>query len=231
MKKFIFIIGALFLLSACGSEPEQITQVNNSRKPSIPKAAAQADILEVNQDSDDAQVKDLTQDPEAMDDLIGRINKDLTGQDITEEEIAQGWYYAEEGERKWGTPSSWKWTRHEGGSYWISPDALKVFSASDADELCRASGGYYVISCVESEFPHCEYIPESTCRCDDNTKWLPEQGCILFKETDDEDEWVEISPNELDQGWYAGSRSEKKFNTPANWKWINNADGGRWQNG
>ncbi len=95
------------------------------------------------------------------------------------------------------------------------------------EELCGVTGGTYVSSCIEEDVEGCEYIAENECRCAEQSKWMNEQGCVVV---DAEGEFIEISDEELKQGWYLGMDYEKKLNTPLNWVWVTGYGEARWQN-
>ncbi len=223
MKRLFILIIALFLLSACTQDQ---TALNSSgpripkRGPSIPNKAVQANLL--------GSTAAVARKPKTdIAGLINRIDQDLEGEDITTEDIERGWYYARENEKKWGTPSSWIWEKDGFQSYWISPNALEEVSDIQIDELCRETAGYFVVSCIERELPHCEHIANSVCRCPNETRWIDDQGCILVNELD---ELVRLGSEDLKNGWYLGLPNQKKLHTPSNWIWVENGRESRWQN-
>lgn len=236
MKQILLVITAIFLLSGCtGADDSQLESfyedvvAQQDKKPRIPKKPsipdqkiAQANLL----DFEAHESSELD-----MDRLIEKINESLEQPTITVEEIERGWYYGNEEEKKVGTPSSWIWIGEGAKSRWVSPNMIEEVEDIEIDELCRKTAGTFVISCIEREAENCEYIPQSKCRCLSGTKWVDDQGCILVDElADEEDQFIEIEPDELKQGWYFGLPNEKKLNTPTNWIWVENGMASRWQN-
>ena len=59
------------------------------------------------------------------------------------------------------------------------------------------------------------------------TRWKEDQGCLL---TNDKDEFVPISDQELKEGHYLGLISQKKLNTPPTWVWQEAGQKSSWQN-
>lgn len=219
MKSFFYFIAVILMLSGCATETSE--PISEKKGPQIP-IMAQAALT----DKEALPAVDLTENPQAMDRLIDRIDQNLTQQNITQAEIRQGYYYAEEKARKWGTPPSWTLFEHDGKWYWMSSDQQRAFQRSDAAEICSQTGGTYLLSCIETESDDCEYVPENTCECAEGSGWLEEQGCLAL---DAKGEWQEISAEELEQGWYKGGISEKKFNTPFNWIWTEDGEEGKWK--
>lgn len=221
MKKIILIIVSLLFLTACNSS--RIARFEDrpkipKPKPSIPKMV-QANLLD-STDTARAEGPDMER-------LVERINKTLTKPSVTSDDIERGWYYGDEDEKKFGTPTAWIWVDERSRSRWTSPNAVEISEDIENDELCRKTAGVYVISCIEREVEHCEYVPESTCRCSSDSKWVLEQGCI---KTDDNEDLVSIAPDELMAGWYLGLPNEKKLDTPLNWIWVEKGKDSRWQN-
>ena len=226
MKRLFLLIVTIITLTACAADStgEARKKPRLPDKPKIAQASLQANLLGSSRIQEDEGEND---DETDMEGLIERINQNIEQKNITVEDVERGWYYGSEDEKKWGTPSAWIWVNEDAKSHWISPNALEQVKDIEADKLCRATGGYYVISCVERELPHCENIAQSECRCSDSTKWVDDQGCIL---TGSEDKYTEINSEELKQGWYYGLNSQKKLNTPSNWIWSENGNNSRWQN-
>lgn len=221
MKKIIFPIIALLFLTACNSTPTAQTKPKiPSAKPTIPKLKTVADNLVNSADTAHAEGPDMER-------LVERINKSLTKPAVTSDDIERGWYYGDEDEKKFGTPSAWIWMDERARSRWTSPNAVEISEDIENDGLCRKTAGVYVISCIEREVKHCEYVPESTCRCSFDSKWVLGQGCIKI---DENEELVSIAPDELAAGWYLGLPNEKKLDTPLNWVWVEKGRDSRWQN-
>jgi len=228
MKRLFLVIATIIFLTSCSSDNGDSMAMATTKKPKIPKlpSSAQAN-LQANLLGSTKSIPDVKADDTDMDGLIDRINKNLEQQNITVKDIDRGWYYGNEDEKKWGTPSTWIWVNKGKNSLWISPSALVKTSDLETDALCRKTGGYYVISCAERNLPHCEHIPENICRCSEGTEWLDSQGCILVNAADKP---IEISPGELKQGWYLGLNNQKKLNTPSTWVWSENGQKSKWQN-
>jgi hypothetical protein len=228
MKRLFLSAIAIVILTACSSNTDQ-ANLNIGKKPSLPKKPTiqqnlQANILGTMRDNEENTANSNSD----IGGLIDRINKNLEQKNITDEDIKRGWYYGSEDEKKWGTPENWLWVNKSAESHWISPNALEQESDIEMDSLCRKTGGYYVISCVERDLPHCEHISKSECRCSHVTKWMDDsQGCISVN---DKDEFIKITKEELNRGWYYGSQNGKKLNTPASWIWAKNGQESKWQN-
>lgn len=192
-----------------------------SPNPRIPTSKnLQANILETTHYSQPGE--DLN-----MDQLLDTINKGLHQPAISKEEVLQGWYYGKEEEKKLGTPNSWIWVDEGVKSRWVSPYAIEDASQAEQDKLCTKTGGTYIISCLEREADNCQYVSKSECHCAANTTWVDRQGCVM---TDDNDDFVQITPDELRRGWYSGAPYQKKLNTPLSWIWEDTAGEARWQN-
>jgi hypothetical protein len=227
MKRFFLLIATIIILTSCSSDNGN-NLASISKKPKIPKLpTATQTNLEANLLGSTKLNTDTKNDDTDMDGLIKRINQNLEQKNITIEDIDRGWYYGSEDEKKWGTPSAWIWVNEGENSRWISPTALEKTSDIEADTLCRNTGGYYVISCAERDLAHCEHIPKNICRCLDGTIWSDAQGCILVNS---DNKFIEITPEELKQGWYSGLNSQKKLNTPSTWIWNENGKDSKWQN-
>ncbi len=219
MKRLITVIIALLFLSACMSESVSFKD-NQRKKPRIPSGKS----LQANALSGTNHVKG---DSVNIDRLVDTIDQNIKQPVIITEEIERGWYYGKKNEKKVGTPDSWIWLDEGFKSRWISPNALGDIGYQSTDDLCRSTGGVYAISCLERETSDCQFISESVCRCPAASKWAESQGCIL---TDESDEWVSVTPDDLRRGWYEGGVHEKKLNTPLSWVWVAVGGGGRWQN-
>ena len=222
MKRLLLVIIAIIFLTGCNSGSDSRASAKQSKKPRIPQkpVAMQADLSALKDTEDKENELDF-------DRLIERIDKSLEQPTITVEDIERGWYYGSKDEKKLGTPSSWILIDEGAKSRWISPNSIEEVVDIEVDELCRKTAGTYIISCIEREVEYCEYIPESECRCLEDTEWVDDQGCILI---DEEGQFVFISSDELKQGWYHGLPNEKKLNTPTNWIWVENGEDSRWQN-
>ncbi len=227
MKRFFLLIVALLLLTACsnnnvgtmsgGSSKPRIPDKN----PSIPSKTLQASILETARYNKDKEEVD-------MDQLLETINQNLRQPVITKEEVGQGWYYGKKEDEKLGTPVSWVWLDEGSKSRWVSPHSIEEADALVLDDLCTKTGGTYIVSCLEREVEDCQYVTESVCRCFAATSWIESQGCVLM---DGENKFIQITPDELRQGWYKGLPSQKKLNTPLSWVWMDNGNkNARWQN-
>ncbi|MFH1012837.1 MAG: hypothetical protein V1760_03770 [Candidatus Peregrinibacteria bacterium] len=158
--------------------------------------------------------------------LLEAIEKRIEQPNIVYEDIERGWYYGGVDEKKLGTPNTWAWVEEGKRSRWVSPNAVEETSVVQAEDLCRKTAGTYVISCLETDSEGCEYIPRNTCRCIEESKWQEGQGCIAV---DEEEEFVTISQEELNRGWYTGLPNQKKLNTPKNWVWVDAGKNSRWQ--
>ncbi len=214
MSRFLLVITAIFLLTACN-------QGGTAKKPSIPQnKTLQASVLE----STRYQEKEKKVD---MDRLVEKIDEEIKQPDITTEDIERGWYYAQEEEKKTGTPGSWLWLNEGIKSRWISQQAVEDIREAKVVELCHKTGGDYVISCLEREAENCQYVRQSECRCDSDTKWTTEQGCVLI---DEDGNFVRVSPDDLKRGWYLGLPNQKKLSTPLSWVCTENGKESRWQN-
>ena len=225
MKRLLLISVGLLILTACSSDNSDIAQ--SGKKPRLPNIPVSAQAgLQANMLGSEKMAEKPAEIKTDMGGLIDRINQNLEQENITVQDIDRGWYYGSEDKQKWGTPDTWIWVNEGNKSHWISPAALEHENNMESDSMCRGTGGHYVISCAQSNLPHCEYIPQSECVCADGTKWHDSQGCILFKN----DNFVEISKEDLQKGWYSGSNSQKKLNTPSNWIWSENGKDSKWRN-
>jgi len=232
MKKLFLLLMTIVILSACSSDNNSQISQENSNKPKIPHRPkiAQANLEANLLGSTDTQkeMQEESSSPETdMSGLIERINENLEQSNITVQDVERGWYYGSENERKIGTPNTWIWVDEGERSHWISPTALDQLKDIRDDKLCRETGGYYVISCMDRDLPLCENISKSECKCQENTKWQDLQGCVLI---DKDGKFVEISSSDVKQGWYAGPINGKKFNTPSNWIWSENGNDSKWKN-
>lgn len=233
MKRLITLLFSILLLTACTGSQDQLSDASplTKKSPRIPKVASSPKLPQVNLQ---ANVLGVGRTNEAKDEkvevdmegLIDRIDQRLEKDNITDADLERGWYYSSESDRKWGTPQSWVWIDEGATSHWISSEAIERAKDTKNDKLCRETGGYYVISCIERDLPHCEAISQSECRCPEDTKWAEAQGCILV---DRDNNYVRITDEELNQGWYFGGISQKKIGTPPQWVWFEKGFRSRWQ--
>jgi hypothetical protein len=215
MRFLSLIIASVILLSGCGASAQTLNQ-KEGKKPHIPQL--KASILSA--DTSGLGTED-------MEKLLDDIDKELNSPNITEEDIRRGLYYASENDKKYGTPSSWIWIDDGDKSRWMSPNIMEQTDISELKDLCVKTAGSYVISCLDTEVPGCEYTAKSRCNCIENSKWDEQQGCIL---TDEKGEFIPISQDELMRGWYNGLPNEKKLDTPLSWIWVDAGQDSRWQN-
>lgn len=233
MKKIILLFILLFLFSGCSLDPEnnpadsasEVRDLVPSKKPGIPKPKLPQKALQANLLGAEKLISSSEDD--AMDGLLERIDETIEKKNITQTDIERGWYSAREDEKKWGTPPSWIWFQRGGQEFWADPGALKRFEDIDKDKLCRETGGHYALSCLERAVEHCEYIPQSECRCELSTRWAEGQGCIVLNE---KGSFIPIGEEDIQNGWYEGNKNQKKLDTPAGWIWSNSAEKPRWQN-
>ncbi|MBN2087725.1 hypothetical protein JW758_05240 [Candidatus Peregrinibacteria bacterium] len=218
MRFCSLIIASLFLLSACGNSLGSNIAEDNIRKPKIPAKASMIDYRNV--DTSNMNIDE-------MEVLLDEIEKDIERPNITEDDIRRGWYYGGEENIKYGTPSSWLWVNEGGKSKWISPSIIEETDYQAESILCEETSGEYIVSCIDTEIADCKYIPETVCKCIEDSKWVKTQGCIL---TDEDGEFIQVSQEELNQGWYKGLPNEKKLDTPPSWIWIDAGFESQWQN-
>ncbi len=233
MKKILLLMVATFLLAGCTSSNPDLTGLDDgvnkpkipslAKRPKLPQANLQANLLGATRNVE----KETKKNEIDMEALVNRIDKKIEQTNITTEDIDRGWYFASKEDRKWGTPKSWMWIDEGAKSHWISPDALVLSRDLEVDRLCRDTGGYYVISCIDRDLPHCEHTDKSECRCPVQAEWNDSQGCLLV---DGEGAFVKITAEELNQGWYFGLKTQKRLNTPDHWIWIEKGLRSRWQN-
>ncbi len=218
MRLIPLIIVSSFILTACGSSSSETATSDSGRKPKIPVKASVLDYHKVATDNLDVNEMEI---------LLEEIDKDLSRPNITEQDIRRGWYYGLETDMKYGTPTSWIWVNDSKESRWISPNIIEESDYEEEKYLCDETAGKYIVSCIDTEITDCEYIPETECRCIENSSWVDREGCIL---TDEDGELIPILQSELSQGWYNGLPNEKKLNTPSAWIWIEAGRDSRWQN-
>ncbi len=228
MKKFFLILISVLFLTACGEggTASQGDSVGDSARPKFPQKKPSVPAVE-NTKVDEIHPSEATKPSELnMDRIIADINANISAPNILAQDIERGWYMGGEGDKKDGTPNTWVWVSKGKESAWMSPSALDESDDNRLDKLCRSTAGTYAFSCIEREFPGCEYIAKSLCRCPDQTVWVDDQGCIL---TDSNDKTVAISSSDLKRGWYYGLPNEKKLDTPVSWAWIEGGKKSRWQ--
>ena len=229
MKKILLILISVLFLTACGGGDTEniVSGLDDPAKPRIPirrptfpdQEKFQANALDKLRDSN--SISNLN-----MGRLIDTINENVSQPNITIQDIERGWYLGGENDKKDGTPSTWAWFDKGVDSAWISPSSLDKIDDNNLDKLCRSTAGTYAFSCIEREFPGCEHIANSLCRCSDQTNWIEKQGCIFLNK---DLKPIAISPSDLDRGWYYGLPNEKKLNTPTNWVWMEGGQKSRWQ--
>lgn len=218
MKK-VLLITSLVLLSACSTDYS--ADLTKELPENEPQVSTLIDLPPI--ETREFQPVEITD--ESVDQLIDQIDESLGVQTISKDDIERGWYFANEGQKKIGTPDSWVKTEHQLGSFWMNPDAKTQFEQQATAQLCDLTGGRYHFSCIETELAECEHIAENKCDCPENTRWQSVEGCILV---DVEGEFIEINQDDLKQGWYVGFRNQKKLHTPKNWQWVDWGEDSRW---
>ena len=153
-------------------------------------------------------------DYEEMEKKLAELRKLLNQPNILKSDIERGFYVASESEKRYGTPESWVFVEDGDNSRWVSQGVLEEEHIREAQSLCLNTGGEYYLSCLDSSDPDCEYAIESYCECRYSSSWNDEQGCVL---TGSRGTFVAITPEELEEGRYAGTINEKKLNTPSGW--------------
>jgi hypothetical protein len=228
MKKFFLILVSALFLTACGGggTASLINSADNLAKPKFPHKKPAVPTTE-NSGTSGAAPQEVAKPSELnMDRIISKINASITPPNILAQDIERGWYMGGESDKKDGTPGTWIWVNKGKESAWMSPSALDDSADNTLEKLCNSTAGSYAFSCIEREFPGCEYIAKSICRCPDQTVWVDDQGCIL---TDKNGGALSISASDLKRGWYSGLPNEKKLDTPNNWVWIEGGKKSRWQ--
>ncbi len=227
MKKIILIlISALFLTACDNGATASVVDVSNvakpisqERKPSVP--------IPGNSEAEKGVDAQVIKPPELnMDRIIKSINENIIQPNIRVEDIERGWYPGGVNDKRVGTPSTWVWVNKGNDSAWISPSSLDESDDDRLDKLCRSTAGSYAFSCIEREFPGCEHIAKSLCRCPELTAWVEKQGCVV---TDKAGKSITISSSDLKRGWYYGLPNEKKLDTPVSWVWKEGGKKSRWQ--
>lgn len=226
MKKILLVLLSALFLTACGGTASILSPGEESkpripdRKPVLPsQASSQSDSAGTSEDKEALPEVDVQG-------LVDRINASLTAPSITMEDVERGWYFGKPMDRKTGTPNSWIWIDKGASSMWASPNSLEETEDVAVDALCRSTAGSYSFSCIERETRGCEHIPNSLCRCPEQTQWVEKQGCILMNE---EGKSVAIGSEDFQRGWYLGLPSEKKLDTPVSWIWQEGGKDSRWQ--
>lgn len=221
---WIIVFISLLLMSSCvssGSSPEKERALSSEailqaerQKPRIPKSQdLKASVLKSDSEEDTKK-------------LLEAIEAKIQEPTILYQDLERGWYYGGVDEKKLGTPSTWGWVEDGPRSRWVSPNALEETEQKETEALCKKTAGTYRTSCLETASEGCEYIPESRCECIEGSRWHKTQGCLLSQD----EAWVEITPEELQKGWYQGLPNQKKLNTPPQWRWVDRGLDSRWQN-
>jgi len=218
MKRFELLIVVLFLLSGCGQKILEVdipTETDNGAQIEKENLAT-ASLLSAKPQKpslSDEQITDI-QIREAQ-----KIGKEVP---VSEADIRRGFYYGTQDEKRYGTPVSWIWVSDGDKSRWSSAEAEKLHRQDDMRQLCKGTDGEFTESCIDSERMKCDFESETGCACPEETIWNPKEGCLRI---DIEGKLVLISNEDVQRGWYAGTRSQKKKGTPINWIWGND----RWQ--
>lgn len=215
-RTLLLILISISLLTACGKEEVSV------QEKEIPFELKQ---LQANL-TQKIQSKENNQEDEDFQKIIESLKKQSHIPNITEEELERGWYYAEEGVKKYATPDSWVYEPAQGNESgrWIHPDLMEKQVVASEELLCKKALGTFVKSCNELETGNqCEYIEQSTCQCPEGTLWDMQEGCL---KVDADGIWLVIQQKELEQGYYSGLNSEKKKGTPESWLW--NPEHGIW---
>ncbi len=226
MKKLFPIFISIFLLTACGGGgTANLAGASGATKPQIP--AKRPLLPDPNkQEPIEPWVNPDPFSGSAMDRLIDKINVNVSAPNISAQDIERGWYLGGKNDRRDGTPSTWVWVDRGKESVWTSPTSLDEADDLNLEKLCRSTAGAYSFSCIEREFPGCEHIANSLCRCPDQTQWVEKQGCVLLGA---DLKPVTISSSDLKRGWYYGLPNQKKLDTPASWVWNEAGQKSRWQ--
>ncbi len=206
MKKLVTLFFTLLLLSACGANGKDDSNLH-------PADSYQASM--VGQSNEPIYESEV--DYKKMQAMLSELNKEMNQPNILKDDVLRGWYLGQKDEKKYGTPKDWIWIDDGENSKWVSPNSVEEVEIVDDRELCKDTAGTYKISCLDTTDSDCEYVPESYCHCSYLSKWKDHQGCILVNE---DGLYVAINSQELERGWYHGLPSQKKLNTPSNWIWI-----------
>lgn len=229
MKKIFSIFISVLLLTACGggNVASVIDGSGDSAKPKIPQKRPSIPVTDNLQANALGAIGNLQTPPEPdMKQLIERINSNISQPNISVEDIERGWYPGGVTDKRDGTPSTWTWVDKGNDSAWVSPSFLDETDDMGLEKLCRSTAGTYAFSCIEREFPGCEHIAKSLCRCTDQTRWIDKQGCILLGKDGNP---VAITSSDMKRGWYYGLPNEKRLDTPVNWVWTEGGQKSRWQ--
>jgi hypothetical protein len=228
MKKIFLIFFSVLLLTACGggNTASVIDGSGDSARPKIPQKKPSVPVTN-NLQANALGVTEVPQPPPEPDmkQLIERININISQPNISVQDIERGWYLGGETDKRDGTPSTWTWVDKGKDSAWVSPSFLDETDDVSLEKLCRSTAGAYAFSCIEREFPGCEHIAKSLCRCPDQTQWTDKQGCILLGKDGSP---VAVTPSDLKRGWYYGLPNEKRLDTPVNWVWMEGGQKSRW---
>jgi len=217
MKYPTLLFFSILILTSCGGgkNPENVASagvVASGR-------GIQADVMA------GADEPELDVDYKKADDRLAEIARQLNQPNILKDDILRGWYLGAKADRKFGTPDTWIFVDDGKDSKWISPNLLEEEDNIDSHQLCRATAGTYVPSCLQTSDPDCEYVDQSFCQCLPGSAWMDGQGCILATERGS---FVSINSAELEQGWYLGLPNEKKLNTPSDWSWVEEGRESKW---
>ena len=231
------IIVCILLLSACAgsSDTNEVSMNQEVATHTTPKLPSQPEIkkpkLPLKASVLDATAQKPSLPKPAIPDetaiILAEIDSQIQPENITAEDIRQGWYYGYRKEKKYGTPETWMWIDDAEDSRWVSPTVMEEESRKEDKRLCTSTSGVYALSCLDTESIDCRYIAETSCQCPESTKWVDGSGCIL---TNKEGAYVPITAEEVSLGWYRGFPHQKKLNTPSSWIWTDSEGGGRWKN-
>jgi hypothetical protein len=217
MKYLSLILFSIFLLSSCGSAPEE-TSNEKTNEVHLP---VQADLTGADKTSDNLYV-----DYKEVDQILANIAAEMSQPNVLKDDILRGWYLGGKSDKKYGTPDTWIFVEDGENSKWMSPNILEEEELIDDRQLCKVTAGTYLASCLQTSDSECEYVEESHCECISGSKWKEGQGCILMTERGT---YVSINNSELEKGWYFGLPNEKKLNTPFDWIWVEKGRESVWQ--
>ena len=217
MKYLISIIFFAFVLVSCGAT--QSSDVAQLQQKDV-RVQLKADVTEV------VGASGLDKDYERVDAILADIADQMHQPNILKSDILRGWYLGGREGKKYGTPDTWIFVEKGGESKWMSPNIIDEGADVYDRQLCKATAGRYVASCLDSSDSDCEYVENSNCQCSSESKWKDGQGCIAITERGS---YVSINNSELERGWYFGLPNQKKLNTPADWIWIEKGRESVWQ--
>jgi len=161
-----------------------------------------------------------------LEQLKADLSIDFEAPNILKEDILRRWYFGTKEEKKFGTPDEWIFIDDGEQARWVSPDAVEESHNYNLRDLCMATAGRVVESCLKSSGISCQLIEEAQCECAEGTKWKDEQGCIL---TNTEGLYISLNQSELAQGFYLGLPNQKKLNTPDDWGWVEAGKNSAWR--